>query len=126
MRKYAVWRAPPQPVMKVNVDGAFDPHAFHGAAGAILRGTKHFHACLTKWFDHIPNVLVAEALACKEGISLAHSIGSQRIVVETDCQVLVSLWEARHSQRSEITGILHLLQFVLRSDGSKCCCASLR
>lgn len=58
--------------------------------------------------------LAAEALACVEGASLALRRGVHKLEIETDCQVLVKLWESRTSQRSEISPILSRLEDICR------------
>lgn len=48
-----------------------------------------------KWFEFYLNPLAAEALACCDGMQLAKDRSVNRILLEMDCQVLVSLWVNR-------------------------------
>lgn len=42
----------------------------------------------------------------------AQERGVRRLIVETDCQVLLNLWGHRASQRSEIDPVLHQMEVL--------------
>jgi hypothetical protein len=50
--------------------------------------------------------------ACRDGIQFALDRGVQRLVLETDCQVLVNFWEQR---RSKVSPILQQIENLSRS-----------
>lgn len=41
-------------------------------------------------YEHCMNALAAEALVCYDGMQLAWERGMQRLILEIDCQVLIS------------------------------------
>ena len=43
-----------------------------------------------------------EALACRDGLSLAVKSGATSELLETDCQELVRLWSMKDEQRSSV------------------------
>ena len=47
-----------------------------------------------------------EALACRDGMAFAREKGVQRLILETDSQEFVKLWEAGVIQRSRIAPII--------------------
>lgn len=59
-----------------------------------------------KWFEFCLTPLAAEALECCDGMQLAKDQGVNMLLLETDCQVLVSLWVNRSQQKSEISSLL--------------------
>jgi hypothetical protein len=58
-------------------------------------------------YDHIPDVLTAEALAARDGVLLARASGFERVILEVDCLALVSLLRSEDGGRSPIAGIWH-------------------
>ena len=61
-----------------------------------------------RWYDHCLNALSSEATA------YALDRGVQRLVLETDCQVLVNLWEQRR-HLSEVGPLLQQIEDFSRS-----------
>lgn len=59
-----------------------------------------------KWYEYWLSALAAEAMACCDGLQFAQERGVQRLHLQTDCQVLVNLWEKHSSQKSEIDPLL--------------------
>lgn len=47
-----------------------------------------------------------EAVACREGVAFARSLGVQKIQVESDSQELLKIWEMGELQRSRISPII--------------------
>lgn len=96
----------PPPVQKV-IDASFFELNGTGATGAILRDHEGtICGGSAKWYDHCMNALTTEAVACRNGMQFALERGMIRLTMETDCQILVQLWNNRTTQRSEIDPIL--------------------
>ena len=93
--------------VKCNVDASFFDGDRTGATGVVLRDHDG-RTCggSAKWYEHSLNVLPTEALVCRDGMQYAKERGVRKLLVETDCQVLVELWENRTTQRSEIDPVL--------------------
>jgi ribonuclease HI len=105
------WQPPPNAWVKINVDGSFNPSSTTGSTGCIARDHDgHFLAARSRWNNYAQNALITEALACRDGIELAKSLGVQQVIIETDCQNIVNHWNNRRNERSEIMGILHQVQ----------------
>jgi hypothetical protein len=89
--------------VKVNTDAAFVLVLHSGSSGAVIRneygelirGSSH-------WYDYVPDVLTAEALAARDGVMLARSSGYERIVLELDNKELVNLMSSLAVERSSI------------------------
>jgi hypothetical protein len=47
----------------------------------------------TQWYEHCLDALIAEALACRDGVRMALHLGIQYLWLETDCQEVVKLWQ---------------------------------
>ncbi|CAM0954444.1 unnamed protein product [Alopecurus aequalis] len=111
--KPATWSPPPIGAVKVNVDAAFDQDGLQGATGMVIRGHDGcFIAAKAKRYDNLPNVLVAEALACRDGVQLCHDAKAVHVVLETDCQSLIELWKTREKNRSEVLSVLNDIQDI--------------
>jgi ribonuclease HI len=79
------WSKPEVRQVKVNVDASFHADSCSGAIGAVIRDVKgDFIAASTNYIPHVASAMVAEALAMKEGIGLAHRLGCSRVVAESD------------------------------------------
>jgi ribonuclease HI len=103
----AHWRAPQEGWIKCNTDGAFYPDSGQGATVVVLwdsAGT--FVGGRARWQCHGLDALMMEALACKDGVTLANERGIRHLVVEIDSQELVKMWEMMDSQRACISPIL--------------------
>jgi hypothetical protein len=100
---------------KCNVDASFIAEEGRGATGMVLRDEEG-RACGGRalWYDHCLNVLTSEASACRDGILFTLDRGVQRLVLETDCQVLANLWEQQRYQ-SEVGPILQQIEILSRS-----------
>jgi hypothetical protein len=46
------------------------------------------------WYRHGLDALTMEALACRDGAVFAHESSVQNLIIETDSQELLKLWEA--------------------------------
>ena len=68
----------------------------------------------SKWWELAPNALVMEAQALREGVQMAVDIGKMEVIIESDCQVLVKLWDSRKTDRSEVASILKEVEEMSR------------
>ena len=74
-----------------------------GATGAVLRDHHgRFKGGSARWYDTCMDALTMEALACRDGLSLAVKSGATSVLLETDCQELVRLWSMKDEQRSSV------------------------
>ena len=48
-----------------------------------------------------------EAEAIRDGVQVALEKGFRRVVVESDAQAIIKLWETEDFDRAEIVGVLH-------------------
>ncbi len=72
------WKKPPEGMLMINVDAAFDIDSGSGGTGVVLR--DHSGACLAASQAFLPHVLdapTAEAFALRDGLALA-----QRMVLK--------------------------------------------
>jgi ribonuclease HI len=101
------WEKPPLGWVKCNTDGAFHEQQGQGATGAVLRNDSGgFLRGGAKWYNHCLDALSMEALACRDGLTLALQAGFQKVWLETDCQEVVKLWQAGVNQRSSVVSII--------------------
>ncbi|XBJ13296.1 hypothetical protein VPH35_017677 [Triticum aestivum] len=79
------WHCPPRGFVKLNVDASFDQDMLKGTMGAVLRDDKgRFIAGGNGKIDHCADVLMAEALALKFGLTLAQRAGCNRLIINSD------------------------------------------
>jgi hypothetical protein len=82
----------------------------------VLRGRfceivgGNFHAASARWLDSVESVLLAEVEALRDGVRFIQEGTRERVIVETDSQELVSLWNNRRKYRSEITAIMDAVE----------------
>ena len=110
------WVRPPDGFLKINSDGAFYQDTQNGAIGIVCRDD----AGTFKWgfVDKIKSVsaFMSEALALKRALMLATDLGHDKVIFETDSQLLAQsillhrtdLYDWR--SRSIVHDIIHLLK----------------
>jgi ribonuclease HI len=78
--------------MKINIDGAFTADPCNGGWGFIIRdGASVVAGSGTGQLLFPQSALHSEAEASLQGLTAAMNWGMTRIIVESDCQVLVKL-----------------------------------
>lgn len=110
------WQALEFGWIKCNVDAAFKPKNGTAASGVVLR--DHDGRCCggtTHWYGHCLDALTAETIACRDGLRYALKRGIRNLKMETDCQILVSLWKGRANQKSEVDSLLKEMEDLTRS-----------
>lgn len=97
----AKWKRPIQGWVKINSDGAIDQHASLAGAGVVVRDSLGaFVAAECRKYDYIADPRIAELLACRDAVALAHSKGWSHVELETDCQAIVFAWDSLKDQLS--------------------------
>jgi hypothetical protein len=105
-RRQAKWQKPEDGWVKINTDATFNATTCTSSGGVVLR--DHEGAVLAgeaRWFDHVPDVFTAEAVAAKEGLELAMENGYDRVILEVDCSNLKTMLAADDGMRSTIGGL---------------------
>jgi len=107
------WTTPEPGWFLCNTDAAFNTESMNGASGAVVRDDqgRPLGGC-AKWYTYGLDALSMEAIACKDGMELARTLGTHQLIVETDCQELVKLWQAESAQRSIIYPILQQMRDI--------------
>jgi hypothetical protein len=86
----ATWVKPAPRHVKVNVDAAFLADCSQGIVGSIAHDFQgNFIAAKCDYLPHVASVEMAEALAIKEGLTLAVSLGCNSIIAESNSLVIV-------------------------------------
>ena len=71
--------------MKLNVDASFHEENRSGATGAIIRDTKgEFVAASSSFLANVDSVVMAKAIAMREGLELAIRLGCNKVMSESD------------------------------------------
>ncbi|KAI4966590.1 hypothetical protein ZWY2020_038009 [Hordeum vulgare] len=80
-----VWSYPPRGFVELNVDASFDHDLLRGTTGTVLRdGKGRFIAGGNNKIDHCADVLMAEVLVLKFGLTLAQKVGCNRLIINSD------------------------------------------
>jgi ribonuclease HI len=92
--------------IKLNVDASFHEDAKAGAIGAVLRDYKgEFVAASTLYLSNVASVVMAEAIAMREGLSLAILMGCNRIMAESDSAEVIETCTGTEGWWSEPSAI---------------------
>ena len=103
------WQRPQEGYYKINVDATFNSKDEKGASGVIIRGADGtIVAASSKWYDSVPNVLTAEALACRDGAKMMKILNIRQGTMETGSRV--SFWRSRKHHRASILSIINEIQ----------------
>jgi ribonuclease HI len=90
----------------MNLDGAICEVDGRAASGVVVRDHTTFLGASTKVYDGVMEPLIAEALAARDACAYAVQRGFGKVVLATDCQVLMKHWADRKNDRSVIRTIL--------------------
>jgi hypothetical protein len=113
------WKRPEAGWRKVNTDASFEMATGSGSGGVVIRDEdgKVLQAA-SKFYDHIPDVLTAEALAARDDIQLARVCGYEKVVLEADNLALVNLLRSATADQSVIAGLWHEISDLSNSFNS--------
>jgi hypothetical protein len=71
--------------VKLNVDASFNYDLLEGTAGAIIRDDRGNFISAGNWkIDFCYDVLTAEASALRYGLSLAQTVGCNKVIINSD------------------------------------------
>ncbi|KAI4965825.1 hypothetical protein ZWY2020_048079 [Hordeum vulgare] len=83
--RHGGWSCPPRGFVKLNVDASFEHDNLKGMMGAVLRDDKGRFIAGGNWkIDYCVDVVTAEVLALKFGLTLAHRAGCNRLIINSD------------------------------------------
>lgn len=85
------WQPPPEGSLKLNVDGSFMPAISSMGTGGVLRNHQGNWVAGFSTFEGKGDILQAELLAVKNGLTLAWQLGFRKIHCETDCLEAIQL-----------------------------------
>jgi ribonuclease HI len=72
--------------LKINVDGVVDKAQCSGAFSAVCRDDRgRFLGCSSIKVNGISCLVILEAMACAEAMSLAADLQASRILIASDC-----------------------------------------
>ncbi|XP_073355561.1 uncharacterized protein [Aegilops tauschii subsp. strangulata] len=84
------WIAPPENLVKINVDAALLRNRSVGTVAAVCRGRDEvFMGASTVTFIGTNEPTALEALAMREALALADDLYERRILVASDCKVVI-------------------------------------
>jgi hypothetical protein len=72
-------------------------------------------AVAARWLDDVPDALMVEAMAAKEGLELAVENGYDKVILEVDCSGLKTLLDGDDGMRSVIGGLCFDITELCRS-----------
>jgi hypothetical protein len=100
------WRPPEGLSIKINTDAAVHFDDGNAGAGGVARSISAFKGAWCKPIPGVTDLLIAEAIALKEGVIFATLRGYTHVIMETDCLEVVNIWNSRYTDRSVIAPIL--------------------
>lgn len=100
-----MWQKPEEGLKKVSTDASFVLSTSSGSSSAVIRDEGgNLLMAAAKRYSHVPDALMAEALAERDGLLLAQ-MGGYAAILELDNLALVNLLRSVAGERSEIAGL---------------------
>ena len=92
----AKWSPPENGVIKVNVDASFDENTNQGSSGLVIRDSfGNLLRAQALWYEFAASSMAMEAEAIRDGVRMALERGFHRVVVESNAQAIIKLWEQK-------------------------------
>ncbi|GJM94043.1 hypothetical protein PR202_ga10655 [Eleusine coracana subsp. coracana] len=86
------WQPPDDGVLKLNTNAAFDASKCTGGTGAVLRNSRGILLrAQARWYDQVEDVYQAEAVAIRDGMTMAKQVGTTKLVVESDNVTVINM-----------------------------------
>ncbi|KAA3454812.1 reverse transcriptase [Gossypium australe] len=113
------WRNPPQQVVKINFDGAFDKDGHQSASGVVARNSEgKVLVSGTSLHEMVDSAFAAEAIACREAVQMGINMQKEEIWVEGDSLTVIKKCKNPGADRSQIGAYIkdiHQMQAVFKS-----------
>ena len=90
------------------MDASFTNEHRQGSTGVVLR--DHAGKLIRGqaiWYEHAHCARTMEALAIRDGTKLAADLGFRRVIIESDAEVVVKLWNSACFDRADVAPICH-------------------
>ncbi|KAK9901013.1 hypothetical protein M0R45_002307 [Rubus argutus] len=84
------WTPPPEPLVKINVDGAWDNSSSFSGSGVIIRDSLSNFIAGSSTNHKVSSVIEAEAFSLVDGIQLAVQLNQDNVILESDSLELIS------------------------------------
>ena len=111
-RPPCTWHGPEPGVVKLNSDGSIREES--GRVG-FARNHRGFRGAWCRTYTGISDPLIIETLAFRDAVVFAAQQGYERIICESDCEVLVCMWKGRAAERSVLAPIFGEVEDMLVS-----------
>ena len=99
------WRPPELGQVKINTDAAVRHLAEMSGAGGFARSKNALLGAWSKPLHGVTDPMIAEALALRDGVIFANLRGYAQVMMETDCQEIVNLWNTRLNSHSVVAPV---------------------
>lgn len=109
------WSPPPPGFLKLNVDGAIFPDQHRAGIGIILRDEKGcVVATYSKSESDVASPEFIEASALLRGLQFCAQWGVPKLVLETDCLLLVNALQSQTEFFTDFAFLIHDIRRMLR------------
>ncbi|TVU37137.1 hypothetical protein EJB05_10434, partial [Eragrostis curvula] len=111
VRRHERWKPPDTGWVKVNSDGAFQMNSSTGASGVIVRDERGDTLAVEgRWMEYLADAITAEAMAARNGLSLAVALGYDKVILEVDNSSQAISLRAAVPDLSTISGLCQEIQ----------------
>ncbi|SPT20248.1 unnamed protein product [Triticum aestivum] len=112
------WRPSLEGQLILNVDVSFSELDYTGASGTIIRDNRgrFIKAAIARLY-HVPDVVLAEAVALLEGLKLLQSTGCNNDVIRMDSLTMVEALQNNEGHSMVVAPILEDCRDILRDIG---------
>lgn len=95
--------------------GGFQINSMQGSTGCLIHDADcRLLQARAKWYHAVASALSMEAFALRVGVWMAVEMRKQKVIVESDSQVLVKFWSSDAQDRSEIAPIIKEVKELTR------------
>ena len=109
------WTKPPEDIVKLNVDAAFNIISGSGGTGMVIRDHLGSLISCGRRRLQVEDAATAEASALRDGLLLAGEVGCNKLLVESDCMEVVEIMQNGGNSLGAAAAIYEECSFLCRS-----------
>ncbi|MFQ6643792.1 hypothetical protein Gotur_017521, partial [Gossypium turneri] len=97
------WKKPPEQVVKINLDAAYDERSSQSVVGIVARDSGgNFLLSCSEIHQRVVSAFAAEALACRKAIQIGIDMHWEKVIIEGDSLSIIKKCKMKIPDKSMV------------------------